>query len=193
MKRQTTGKSILNRILLAGAIIGLIVTMTGTAMAATGVNVGVVIRVFGMFILLASGVAFVARSIVSKQRSKIMDNRGQNTNAGIQTNQCPSNSVYVRIVVLASRAFGVFVVILAVISLGIALFNIATSGYQIGRYGSWNFIFQWIQMLLLPFAFGGAGLILLCLAEILDRVARLTLVTLADHQRRETFAPESNQ
>ena len=74
---------------------------------------------------------------------------------------------------MASRTFGVVVVAIAAIQFSLAFFNLATSGFQYGGFGAGNIAYLLFQVLVMPIVTAGAGLVLLCLAEILDRVAVL--------------------
>ena len=154
-------------------------------MVAADVKAAGVFRGLGMFMLLVTGIVFVGRSFLFQQLMNSKKYRGQKMNPGKHAELPSSNPVYLRIVVMASRAFGVVVVAIAAIQFSVALFNLATSGFQYGGFGPGNIAYLIFQVLVMPIVTAGAGLVLLCLAEILDRVAVLAVAASANYLQRK--------
>lgn len=152
-------------------------------MAAADVKAAGVLRGFGMFMLLVTGIVFVGRSFLFRQLMNSKKYRGQKMDPGKHAELPSSNQAYLRIVVMASRTFGVVVVAIAAIQFSLALFNLATSGFQFGGFGS-NIAYLLFQVLVMPVVTAGAGLVLLCLAEILDRVAVLAVAASANYLQK---------
>lgn len=155
-------------------------------MVAADAKAAGVLRGFGMFLQLVTGIVFVGRSFIFRQLINSKKYRGQKMNPGKQAELPSSNPVYLRFVVMASRTFGVVVVAIAAIQFILALFNLATSGFQYGGFDPGNIAYLLSQVLVMPIVTAGAGLVLLCLAEILDRVAVLAVAASANYlQRRD--------
>lgn len=163
----------LNRSLAVAAVVGVAITMAGTAMTAAEVDVGQMIRVIGLMVLLIVGMVFVGALAANRQIERTKEVRKQQLPRDALDS--PAFPLYVRILINAARIFGCIILTLSTLQFCMAFIALVSQGPRFSRYGSRSYTYMFLELLILPIVATALAFVLLCIAEILNRITIISL------------------